>query len=142
MLSSLSASARGPWCVRRSVPAARHGPVNDVSDAQVSESARRPVTHQDGRVARHAIGAGMEASPVRVDAPGESDVGAVVVREDLARVVLIDFEARRRGLFEVLDLGGGPRVGRVGDRLQHAWIYCTERAFRSNPGTAKTPAVE
>src|SRR6266849_1110986 len=113
------------------VASATYGAMDLVSDADVRERTSRPVAHPDRRVAREAIRTRVEASTVRVDAPAEADVGAVVVREDLARVVLVHFEPRGRGLFEVLDLGGGPRVGRGGDRLQHAWIYCTEHAFRS-----------
>src|SRR5207302_3958432 len=46
------------------------------------------------RRARVAIGAAMKAAAVGIDAPGESEVGAVVVREVLAGVVLVDLQLR------------------------------------------------
>src|SRR5205085_774651 len=51
--------------------------------------------------------------------PAEADVGAVVVREDLAGVVLVDLQPRGRNVLEILDLRRRPRIGRVGDGLQH-----------------------
>ena len=113
-------------------PAKSRGSKDSVSDADALEGTSGPVAHQDRCVTRHAVAAGVEAAAVGIHAPAEADVGAVVVREDLARVIFVDLEARGRGLLEVLDLGGGPRVGRVRDRLQHGRIYCTEQAFRSN----------
>src|SRR5437764_2948086 len=62
-----------------------------------------------------AISTGVEAPPVWVDAPAEADIGTVVVREDLARVVFVDLELRWRDLLQVLDLRREPRVGRIGD---------------------------
>src|SRR5205814_3455003 len=62
-----------------------------------------------------AISTGVEAPPVWVDAPAEADMGTVVVREDLARVVSVDLELRWRDLLQVLDLRREPRVGRIGD---------------------------
>src|ERR671917_2301721 len=63
------------------------GAVDLVPDAHVFEIRSSSVGHQDRRVARHAIGATMTASPVRVDARVEADVGAVVAGDDGARVI-------------------------------------------------------
>ena len=49
------------------------------------------------RRARVAVGAAVEAAAVRVDAEAEAEVGAVVLREDALRVVLVDLEPRRSG---------------------------------------------
>src|SRR5579864_493932 len=61
-----------------------------------------------------AICAPVEAATVRVYAPREADVRAVVMGEDNARVVLVDFERRVRSLaVQVLDFAGRPGVRRV-----------------------------
>ena len=68
-----------------------------------------------------AVRAGMEAAAVGVDAPGEADVGAVVVGEDAAGVVLVDLELGAGGLaVEVLDVGRRPGVRRVGEGTEGA----------------------
>jgi len=60
-----------------------------------------PSPTQDRRSSGHAVGTSMKASPVRVDAPAEAHVGAVVVGEDLAGVVLVDLQLGGRDLLEV-----------------------------------------
>src|SRR5581483_2117625 len=84
----------------------------------VSTSAEAQVLVRRPRV---AVGARVVAAAIRVDAPAEAEVGAVVGGEDVARVVFVDLELRRRDLVEVLHLARGPRVGRVRDGThQHA----------------------
>ena len=82
--------------------------------------------------ARIAVGARVLASAIRIDAVVEADVGAVVAREDRARVVLVDLERAPRvsSLRQVLHLRREPRVGRVGDgpqchRVDHRLNACS-----------------
>ena len=69
--------------------------------------------------ARVAVGARMKTSAVRVEAPAEADVGAVVLRERALRLLLVDFELGGRGLAEPLDLGRRPGIRGVGDASDH-----------------------
>jgi hypothetical protein len=74
--------------------------------------------------ARITIAARMLAASIGVDAEFEAQIGAVVARQDRARVVLVNLEARF-GRFggQVLHLRRQPRVGRVRDRTQrHASV--------------------
>ena len=72
----------------------------------------------------------MEAAAVRVDAEREADVRAVVLREDLAGVVLEHLQLHLGRALEVLDLGRGPRIGRIRDRHRpHARPSITEHSF-------------
>src|SRR5439155_22196282 len=97
------------------VSATRNGSVDHVTDANVREWECGPITHQNRRVARQAATTRMKTSPVRVHAPAEADVRAIVVGEDLAGVVLVDLELRRRDLVEVLHFRREPRIGWVRD---------------------------
>src|SRR5918992_2093364 len=82
------------------------GAVDLVPDAHVFEIRSSSVGHQDRRVARHAIGATMTASPVRVDARVEADVGAVVAGDDGAGVVPeVDGLGARVAFFELGGVG-------------------------------------
>jgi hypothetical protein len=58
----------------------------------------------------------MKAAAVRVDAEREADVRAVVLRQDLPRLILEHLQLHLRRALEVLDLGRGPRIGWVRDR--------------------------
>jgi hypothetical protein len=60
-----------------------------------------------------AVGAGVEAAPVRVDAPAEADVGAFVLGQNRAAAIFVDLGHRRRRLAQVLDARREPGVGRV-----------------------------
>src|SRR5689334_12936714 len=60
----------------------------------------------------------MLASSVRIDAPGESQIGTVVFGEDRARVIFVDLHRLRRRLAEVVDRGRVPRIGRIGERYR------------------------
>ena len=71
---------------------------------------------------RIAITASVEASSVGVEAPTEADVGAFVFGENAARLFFENFQRGFRWLAQVLDVGGVPRVGRVGDRLEHEGV--------------------
>src|SRR5690606_33463303 len=64
---------------------------------------------------RIAVRAAVEAAAVGIDAVAEAEVGAVVPRKDLARVVLEDAKADLRWCSDPLDFGRGPRVRRIGD---------------------------
>ncbi len=68
--------------------------------------------------ARIAIGAGMHAAAVWIHAEGEADVRTVIVRDDLARVVLVYFQLSSGRFPEIVDLGALPGVGRIGDRAR------------------------
>jgi hypothetical protein len=59
----------------------------------------------------------MEASSVGIEAPAEADVGAFVFGEDAARFLFEDFQRGFGGLAQVLNVGGVPGVGRVGNGL-------------------------
>ena len=98
-----------------SVVTADDSPVDHIAGPEFDERACRPIAHENPRFPRKAVRARVETSPVRVDAPAEADVGTVVVREDLARVVLVHFELRRRDLLQVFDVRREPRIGRIGD---------------------------
>ena len=101
------------------VKASALGAVDDVADAQIAQRLRRTVAHQDRRFTPRAITASMLATPIRVHAELEADVGAVVGGEDRTRVVLEDFEARfGRFVREVFDLRREPRIRRIRDRTQ------------------------
>src|SRR3954454_21527820 len=78
----------------------------------------------------------METSAVGIHAPVEPDVGAVVVRENLPRVVFVDFQLRGRDVVEVLDLRRKPWIGRVGDDTQrgHAAKRAPVRVFSQASG--------
>src|SRR5260221_5478753 len=73
----------------------------------------------------------MKTSSIRVHAPTEADVGAVVAGEDLARVVFVDLELRVRDLGEVLDLRRQPRIGWIRNwtHAAHARNDASERTF-------------
>src|SRR4029077_14794904 len=58
----------------------------------------------------------MEASGVVIGVKVEADIGAVVLRDDRARVLFVDFELSLRGFDEVLGMDRVPGIRRSGDR--------------------------
>ena len=104
------------------------------------------------RRARVAVSAGVKAAAVGVHAPGEADVGAVVLRQDVARAVDEDLEPHLGRPLEVLHLGGRPGVRRIGDRhrahLDHLGLNVgsvksappSRQAWRHSSGCASVPS--
>ena len=91
----------------------RRGRLHDDAPLEVGPRAEREVLVGGACV---AVGAGVEAAAVRVHAPGEAEVGAVVLREDRARRVLVDVQRRvRRFPLEVRDFGRRPGVRGIGE---------------------------
>src|SRR5438309_8734029 len=97
--------------------------------------------HQDRRVAGEAVSTSMKTSAVRVDAPAEADVGAVVVGEDLAGVVLVDLELGGRDLVEVLHFRREPWIGRIGDRPRDHPPSMDLNPCSGKTGVASAPGV-
>src|SRR5262249_43867849 len=93
--------------------------VDLVADPEVLEPLGATVSSQDRRVADQTITTGMEASPVRIDAEPEADVGRVVLAQDRFRLFLVDLELGRRRLAEPFRVDGIPGIRRVGDAPGH-----------------------
>jgi hypothetical protein len=95
-------------------------PVDLLADAKVRERPGPAVSHEDRRVSGLAIRASMETSAVRIDAEAEGEIGAVVLRDDRARLLFEDLELHFRRLSEPFRVSGFPGVGRIGDPSRHA----------------------
>lgn len=79
--------------------------------------------------AAEAIRAGVRAAAIAVDGIIEADIGAVVVRDDRARLGLLkDFNARFRRLADPFDCVREPGIGRVFD-VAHVDLRPSTKAF-------------
>src|SRR6185503_2758051 len=94
------------------LPAQQLGRVHLRDDLAIEVGARAPAEVLVRRTCV-AVGTSMETSTVGVHAETETDVGAVVLRDDGLRVFLEDLELCRGGLAEPLGVYGLPGVGRV-----------------------------
>ena len=93
----------------------------------VSKSVPAPKPRYSCAGPRVAVGAGVHAAAVRVDAEAEAEVGAVVVARMLLRGVVPDVDRGPRVvLLEVLERGRGEGVRRVGPGARLHAAECSD----------------
>jgi hypothetical protein len=120
-----------------SVVPVEYRPVDSVSNPQISEWLRAPVSHQDRGITMLAVGAGMGTSPIHVDGPFErhaagggdpveDGLGFDLVEGDVAELGAVEGTHRRRGV-EQGQVGRGPALSsQVGEGLHPPTL---ERVF-------------
>src|SRR6185437_2906305 len=66
------------------IPALPLGPIDGIPWLQLRDRTRRPVGHEDWRIAGHAVGTSMLAAAIRIDRLLEGNIRGIVARDDRA----------------------------------------------------------